>query len=153
MMLAIRMKPTSMHWCACSSRQSSWQPRCRPAPEITRWRGWTVWPLPVCRLPGGGRIRRRPKRPGGCDKSRGKTKKKEKQNDFLTDTCHSRLGRTSVHLLQIHRRPPALPAGVSSIRFAKRLLQLRAEGSLMLCRSEEHTSELQSLRHLVCRLL
>src|SRR5205814_7290992 len=26
-------------------------------------------------------------------------------------------------------------------------------GSIMLCRSEEHTSELQSLRHLVCRLL
>src|SRR5258705_2990155 len=31
----------------------------------------------------------------------------------------------------------------------------RAAGSLVICplRSEEHTSELQSLRHLVCRLL
>src|SRR5258705_9362824 len=29
----------------------------------------------------------------------------------------------------------------------------RALADLELCRSEEHTSELQSLRHLVCRLL
>src|ERR1035441_10966218 len=28
-----------------------------------------------------------------------------------------------------------------------------ASGVILVCRSEEHTSELQSLRHLVCRLL
>src|ERR1035438_4761900 len=34
------------------------------------------------------------------------------------------------------------------------VLQLRREGrSFVILRSEEHTSELQSLRHLVCRLL
>src|SRR5262245_63517076 len=31
--------------------------------------------------------------------------------------------------------------------------QVQAEGEVALLRSEEHTSELQSLRHLVCRLL
>src|ERR1035441_1712503 len=30
---------------------------------------------------------------------------------------------------------------------------VRPENSMIPCRSEEHTSELQSLRHLVCRLL
>jgi hypothetical protein len=52
-----------------------------------------LWPLPVCRLPGrGGGSAEGTNAQAGCDKSRVKTKKKEKQNDFLTDTCHSRLG-------------------------------------------------------------
>src|SRR2546429_6785035 len=33
------------------------------------------------------------------------------------------------------------------------ILNTDAEGRLILCRSEEHTSELQSRLHLVCRLL
>src|SRR5258705_6666970 len=43
------------------------------------------------------------------------------------------------------RRPPA--------RQARRLLAHRPQAVRDLSRSEEHTSELQSLRHLVCRLL
>src|SRR5437899_7087144 len=35
----------------------------------------------------------------------------------------------------------------------KRVVMGEDEGTLVHCRSEEHTSELQSLRHLVCRLL
>ena len=70
---------------------------------------------------------------GGCDKLRVKTKKKEKQNDFLTDTCHSRLGvpRSSCSKSTSATGPPRWDR--LSIRFAKRLLQLRAEGSLRLC--------------------
>src|ERR1035438_10580635 len=33
------------------------------------------------------------------------------------------------------------------------LVKVRREGTFLWYRSEEHTSELQSLRHLVCRLL
>src|ERR1035441_7967821 len=102
----------------------------------------------------------------GCDRSRVKTKKKEKQNDFLTETCHSRLGVPRSSLLQVHQRPPTtiLPAGrplnpsrqapppasrrrlvgalpppvIRDARQAGRPPRL-AEGG----RSEEHTSELQ----------
>src|SRR5205814_8016558 len=37
--------------------------------------------------------------------------------------------------------------------FAEQLARLAADGAVAGHRSEEHTSELQSLRHLVCRLL
>src|SRR5258705_10250890 len=50
---------------------------------------------------------------------------------------------TTLFRSRLHRRAVALPgrrAGTSGNRRS-------------VCRSEEHTSELQSLRHLVCRLL
>src|SRR5205814_9461547 len=55
------------------------------------------------------------------------------------------------------RRPPASIAPITSqasprARNASRHSPAR-EGSAQSRRSEEHTSELQSLRHLVCRLL
>src|SRR5437899_8507066 len=40
-----------------------------------------------------------------------------------------------------------------STRSTSTLSSSPSRGSTPLCRSEEHTSELQSLRHLVCRLL
>src|SRR5205814_8245509 len=42
------------------------------------------------------------------------------------------------------------PAAVA-VRFV--LSRQEEDGAWLACRSEEHTSELQSLRHLVCRLL
>src|SRR5437899_7480130 len=44
--------------------------------------------------------------------------------------------------------------GASSLPPGRRLMRATVPGSLIFgFRSEEHTSELQSLRHLVCRLL
>src|SRR5205814_7506467 len=47
------------------------------------------------------------------------------------------------------------PVGVDAVRRERRekLPVERAQGNRKAGRSEEHTSELQSLRHLVCRLL
>src|SRR5437870_10241183 len=57
------------------------------------------------------------------------------------------------------------PAGVIALEYAERIIALSAElearlkdisgqlGGSLLIRSEEHTSELQSRGHLVCRLL
>src|ERR1039458_10708519 len=50
--------------------------------------------------------------------------------------------------LGFERLPEALKAGLRRIR-----KDLRRSGEVPGKRSEEHTSELQSLRHLVCRLL
>src|ERR1035438_8743666 len=59
-----------------------------------------------------------PNAQGGCDKSRVKTKKKEKQNDFLTKNCHSRLGipRSSCSKSTANRQPspPGYPQSDSS---------------------------------------
>src|SRR5205823_14491544 len=48
------------------------------------------------------------------------------------------------------RRPPGTP--VAPHRGLHRLVELLLQCGI-LCRSEEHTSELQSLAYLVCRLL
>src|SRR5205814_2655965 len=48
----------------------------------------------------------------------------------------------------LFRSPPLVAVGVPQCR---RVAGLHAQG--LHARSEEHTSELQSLRHLVCRLL
>src|SRR5205814_10192461 len=46
------------------------------------------------------------------------------------------------------------PLGLDALRIAEGLAEhLEAAAGLGLLRSEEHTSELQSLRHLVCRRL
>src|SRR5437899_8151192 len=47
----------------------------------------------------------------------------------------------------------ATPVAVEIVRHARQHLALAATGVACTMRSEEHTSELQSLRHLVCRLL
>src|SRR5256886_12930176 len=48
----------------------------------------------------------------------------------------------------------ALPFGEVAFDLARVLLEvLRVNGEPVLCRSEEHTSELQSQSNLVCRLL
>src|SRR5437899_5570223 len=49
-------------------------------------------------------------------------------------------------------RSQAVPRELACRREERRHL-LQAPGTAFLTRSEEHTSELQSLRHLVCRLL
>src|SRR5690554_6957423 len=52
-------------------------------------------------------------------------------------------------LAPLMRQPPSVRSAV--VRMAAR--SLPAPGSVMAIRSEEHTSELQSRPHLVCRLL
>src|SRR5258705_10136630 len=69
------------------------------------------------------------------------------RNFFFNDTA-----TTEIYTLSLHDALPiSLPRGLRFLRAARRLGQ-RAAGSREV-RSEEHTSELQSLRHLVCRLL
>src|SRR2546429_5341754 len=51
-----------------------------------------------------------------------------------------------------HWRGPLAPQGPAPARFSPLEASLRPE-SCGTCRSEEHTSELQSRLHLVCRLL
>src|SRR5262245_64086253 len=43
--------------------------------------------------------------------------------------------------------------GLVAFEIAQQLRKQNQEVALLILRSEEHTSELQSLRHLVCRLL
>src|SRR5262245_63334441 len=50
-----------------------------------------------------------------------------------------------------YTRSSDLPAGASEQPASRRCFEARRRRARM--RSEEHTSELQSLRHLVCRLL
>src|SRR5262245_65649662 len=66
---------------------------------------------------------------------------------FFTGTA-----TTEIYTLSLH---DALPILTNSPRntAAMRLRPSTALGTARSARSEEHTSELQSLRHLVCRLL
>src|SRR5947199_10607226 len=82
-------------------------------------------------------------------------------------SSHLGLVFISIFFFLLIRRPPrstlfpytnALPISLSARTGQRRLLLDRTTGedahrARRLCRSEEHTSELQSLRHLVCRLL
>src|ERR1041384_8773204 len=61
---------------------------------------------------------------------------------FFNDTA-----TTEIYTLSLH---DALPISCAPIRPPH---ARRATGSTTTCRSEEHTSELQSLAYLVCRLL
>src|SRR5205814_9203386 len=56
----------------------------------------------------------------------------------------------SVDLPSAPSGPPRVPASLDTPRRASTIRQPRSRRA---SRSEEHTSELQSLRHLVCRLL
>src|SRR5437899_9104524 len=63
----------------------------------------------------------------------------------------SATANTKIYTLSLHDALPILVA--HSIVKNNRKQWIAAAGSLLRPRSEEHTSELQSLRHLVCRLL
>src|ERR1035441_10702467 len=65
-----------------------------------------------------------------------------------------RMTVVATHSRKVKSRPPLCPSrSISS--FASPLVDLKPHPPLASSapRSEEHTSELQSLRHLVCRLL
>src|SRR5262245_65745316 len=71
---------------------------------------------------------------------------------FFNDTATTEIYTLSLHdALPIYRREGVVDAGVDvePVRRRARLAHVAHLGD----RSEEHTSELQSLRHLVCRLL
>src|SRR5258708_34928323 len=68
---------------------------------------------------------------------------------FFNDTA-----TTEIYTLSLHDALPILPAGGDQDRRLQRLrLQRIRQVHLHQSRSEEHTSELQSPDHLVCRLL
>src|SRR5215813_15322629 len=74
---------------------------------------------------------------------------------FFNDTA-----TTEIYTLSLHDALPISPASPAArLRRSKRLTiacslsGARARSSLPSARSEEHTSELQSRPHLVCRLL
>src|ERR1035441_10511160 len=64
---------------------------------------------------------------------------------FFNDTA-----TTEIYTLSLH---DALPISHSTSRHAPALSRAVSNACRSASRSEEHTSELQSLRHLVCRLL
>src|SRR5437899_4447220 len=65
---------------------------------------------------------------------------------FRSEAEHARPAR-GAQILPLVRPPYAAPGDALVAR------QTRAQRRMAAARSEEHTSELQSLRHLVCRLL
>src|SRR5438874_8217260 len=76
---------------------------------------------------------------------------------FLNDTATTEIYTLSLHdALPICTRKPAAVLSITSprrgaVRIAKRIARVTRFDRI--CRSEEHTSELQSRRDLVCRLL
>src|SRR6202022_5205847 len=64
---------------------------------------------------------------------------------FFNDTA-----TTEIYTLSLH---DALPICRSQARGVRQRRQAQIVGPLWICRSEEHTSELQSHSDLVCRLL
>src|SRR5437899_11311761 len=77
---------------------------------------------------------------------------------FFYHTATTEIYTLSLHdALPISRGPPELPGARRTSAWMKRRPPGRAGPSACttpaVSRSEEHTSELQSLRHLVCRLL
>src|SRR2546425_4685720 len=68
---------------------------------------------------------------------------------FFNDTA-----TTEIYTLSLHDALPIYPAGTCNPRFWSAVPATQAlERLLIFNRSEEHTSELQSLAYLVCRLL
>src|SRR5258705_6123020 len=66
---------------------------------------------------------------------------------FFNDTA-----TTEIYTLSLHDALPISLRRVITVQ-SRVGLRVRAGGDVRDARSEEHTSELQSLRHLVCRLL
>src|SRR5262245_63874837 len=67
---------------------------------------------------------------------------------FFTDPAP-----TEIYTLSLHDALPISCAAAGSARSASMTSAPAPVASTAFARSEEHTSELQSLRHLVCRLL
>src|SRR6476659_9918427 len=67
---------------------------------------------------------------------------------FFNDTA-----TTEIYTLSLHDALPISGAHVPLVEGPADRVVLLAEAGQVSMRSEEHTSELQSLRHLVCRLL
>src|SRR3712207_7494290 len=86
---------------------------------------------------------------------------------FFNDTATTEIYTLSLHdalpiyftLNMVNARRPTEPAGATNIKIESPLLGVLCEQyyytrvSTYSCRSEEHTSELQSRQYLVCRLL
>src|SRR3712207_6910112 len=70
-------------------------------------------------------------------------------HDALPISDHGRSTGQRPH----HDRLARVQAGEVAQELVRELLRGRAHGALILRRSEEHTSELQSRQYLVCRLL
>src|SRR5262245_62948663 len=67
---------------------------------------------------------------------------------FFNDTA-----TTEIYTLSLHDALPISTRRGKKIAAASSRSTCWCRGARPACRSEEHTSELQSLRHLVCRLL
>src|SRR5258705_1830911 len=67
---------------------------------------------------------------------------------FFNDTA-----TTEIYTLSLHDALPISESSKSSASSKEANPPITRNGRVRLFRSEEHTSELQSLRHLVCRLL
>src|SRR5436853_3937744 len=60
---------------------------------------------------------------------------------------------TKIYTLSLHDALPISPGSISRMNCAPIVSSAQLSEATTQPRSEEHTSELQSLRHLVCRLL
>src|SRR5437899_6843469 len=58
-----------------------------------------------------------------------------------------------IRVIRHHRRHPPSRSALECINHQQQFDQMMIDAFKRASRSEEHTSELQSLRHLVCRLL
>src|SRR5262245_66601153 len=78
---------------------------------------------------------------------------------FFNDTATTEIYTLSLHdalpiLFEQHHIPANILVSLPSLEGIKRAVAMQLGVALLpRRRSEEHTSELQSLRHLVCRLL
>src|SRR5258705_8347279 len=73
---------------------------------------------------------------------------------FFNDTATTEIYTLSLHdALPIYRKAAAQLGPGFAASYRRRSLQAHQRSEAAKPRSEEHTSELQSLRHLVCRLL
>src|SRR5882724_11462510 len=68
--------------------------------------------------------------------------------------CFNDTATTEIYTLSLHDALPIWFGLILAAQFRQRLLEILRLAEIAIDRrSEEHTSELQSLRHLVCRLL
>src|SRR5205814_10115277 len=75
---------------------------------------------------------------------------------FFTDTATTEFYTLSLHdalPISLRTRAEGATALFDALSEAAQELSRRSGKKVLILRSEEHTSELQSLRHLVCRLL
>src|SRR2546425_13325927 len=73
---------------------------------------------------------------------------------FFNDTATTEIYTLSLHdALPIWMKSPAASRRRCASRFRRKKRRSSPASPPKICRSEEHTSELQSLAYLVCRLL